>query len=78
MVALLCSSAWCLVVVIVLWLLLAVPWIGLQCVIVVLSDHTHLFLWVFLFFHHKRFDSIVLCDDTLNKFGIKRDAVAQW
>ena len=26
----------------VLWLFLAVPWVALQCVIVVFSDHTHL------------------------------------
>ena len=26
----------------VLWLFLTVPWVGLQCVIVVIPDHTHL------------------------------------
>ena len=26
----------------VLWLYLTVPWVGLQCVIVVFPDHTHL------------------------------------
>ena len=26
----------------VLWLFLTVPWVGLQCVIVVFPDHTHL------------------------------------
>ena len=26
----------------VLWLFLTVPWVGLQCVIEVLPDHTHL------------------------------------
>ena len=36
MVALLC-------LVIVMWLFLRVPWGGLQCVIVVFLDHTHLF-----------------------------------
>ena len=25
-----------------MWLFLAVPWVGLQCVIVVFPDHTHL------------------------------------
>ena len=25
-----------------LWLFLAVPWVGLQCVIVIFPDHTHL------------------------------------
>ena len=34
----------CLVIVIVLWLLLAVPWVGLQCVIVIFPDHTNLLL----------------------------------
>ena len=28
----------------VLWLFLMVPWVGLQCVIVVFPDHTHLLL----------------------------------
>ena len=32
----------CLVTVNVLWLFLTVQWVGLQCVIVVLHDHTHL------------------------------------
>ena len=51
LVALLCLSSWCLVTVIVLWLLLAVPWVGLQCLIVVFSDHNHLFFWHASFFH---------------------------
>ena len=37
-----CLSSWCLVIVIVLWLFLTVPWVGVRCVIVVLPDHTHL------------------------------------
>ena len=41
--ALLCLSAWCRVTVIVLWLFITVPWVGLQCVIVVFPDHTHVF-----------------------------------
>ena len=28
----------------VLWLFLMVPWVGLQCVIVVFPDHTHLLI----------------------------------
>ena len=32
----------CIVTINVLWLFLAVPWVGLQCVIVVFPDHTHL------------------------------------
>ena len=39
--ALLCLSSWCLVMVV--WLFLAVPWVGLQFVIVVFTDHTHYF-----------------------------------
>ena len=32
----------CLVTVNALWLYLTVPWVGLQCVIMVFPDHTHL------------------------------------
>ena len=32
----------CIVAVNVLWLFLTVPWVGLQCVIMVIPDHTHL------------------------------------
>ena len=42
MVALLLLSYECLVTVNALWLFLAVPWVGLRCVIVVFPDHTHL------------------------------------
>ena len=38
----------CLVIVSVVWLFLTVPRVGLQCVIVVFPDHTHLF---FMFFY---------------------------
>ena len=31
----------CLVTVNILWLFQMVPWVGLQCVIVVFPDHTH-------------------------------------
>ena len=41
LVALLCLSSWCLVI--VLWLFLAVPWVCLQFVFVVFPDHTHYF-----------------------------------
>ena len=44
LVALLGLSSWCFVV--VEWLFLAMPWVGLQFVIVVLPDHAHiLFLY---------------------------------
>ena len=46
LVALLLLSFGGLVTVIVLWLFLAVPWVGLQCVIVVLPDHTHLLFFM--------------------------------
>ena len=49
-------SSWCLVTVSslwhsVLWLFLAVRWVGLWCVIVVFSDHAH-----FLFFQFSMLD----------------------
>ena len=34
----------CLAVLYVLWLFLTVPWVGLQCVMVVFTDHTRLLL----------------------------------
>ena len=40
-VALLLLCYGCLVTVNVLWLFLTVPWVGLQCIIVVFPDHTH-------------------------------------
>ena len=40
LVALLSLSSWCLLMVV--WLLLAVPWVCLLFVIVVFPDHTHL------------------------------------
>ena len=47
LVALLLLSYRCIVTINVLWLFLAVPWVGLQCVIVVFPDHTHLLLEAF-------------------------------
>ena len=40
LIALLCLSSWCLVIVV--WLFRVVPWVCLQFVIVVFPDHTHL------------------------------------
>ena len=40
LIALLSLSSWILII--VLWLFLAVPWVCLQFVIVIFSDHTHL------------------------------------
>ena len=42
LVALLLLSYSCIVTINVLWLFLMVPRVGLQCVIVVFPDHTHL------------------------------------
>ena len=42
LVALLLLSYICIVTINVVWLFLTVPWVGLQCVIVVFPDHTHL------------------------------------
>ena len=47
LVALLLLSFGCLVAVDVLWLFLAVWWVGLQFVIVVFPGHTHLYLMHF-------------------------------
>ena len=45
LVSLLVLSYGCLVTVNVMWLFLTVPWVGLQCVIVVFRDHTHLLFY---------------------------------
>ena len=42
LLALLWFSSWFLVAVGVLWLFLAVPWVGLRCVVVVFPNHAHL------------------------------------
>ena len=42
LVALLVLSYRCIVTINVLWLFLTVPWVGLQYVIVIFPDHTHL------------------------------------
>ena len=42
LVALLLLSYRCIVTLNILWLFLTVPWVGLQCMIVVFPDHTHL------------------------------------
>ena len=56
LVALLSLSSWCLVI--VEWLFLAVPWVCLQFVIVVFSDHTHL-LFLYLIKLCNRINSFV-------------------
>ena len=42
LVALLLLNCKCIVTTSVMWLFLLVPWVGLQCVIEVFPDHTHL------------------------------------
>ena len=41
LVALLLLSYRCIVTINVLWLFLAMTWVGMQCVIVAFPDHTH-------------------------------------
>ena len=43
LVALLLLSYRCIITINILWLFLLLPWVGLQCVIVVFPDHTHFF-----------------------------------
>ena len=45
MVVLLLLSYGCLVTVYVLWLFLTMPWVGLQCLLVVFPDYTHFFFY---------------------------------
>ena len=45
LVVFLSLSSKCLVIVV--WLFLSVPWVGLKFVIVLFPDHTHLFFFVF-------------------------------
>ena len=45
----------------VLWLFLAVPWVDLQCAVVVLTDHTHL-----LFEERFYWCIIHVCHDTVS------------
>ena len=54
MVALLLLFFWCLVAVNVLWSFLTVSWVGLQCVIVVFPDHTHLLFHTLVVFSFKK------------------------
>ena len=51
LVALLLLSHICSVTINVLWLFLIVPWVGLQYVVVLFPDHTHL-----LFVHFRQLD----------------------
>ena len=61
-----CLSSWCLLI--VMWLFLTVPKVGLQCVIVVFPDHTHLLFSILLLVHafHNATDmfSLMSCTST--------------
>ena len=46
LVALLLLSCGCIVTINVQWFFLPVPWVGLQCVIVVFPDHTQLLFFL--------------------------------
>ena len=46
LIALLLLSHICIVTINVLWRFITVPWVGLQCVIVVFPDHTHLLFYM--------------------------------
>ena len=48
LVALLLLSYRCIVTINVLFFFLKVPWVGLQCVIVVSPDNTHLLFFIFI------------------------------
>ena len=43
LVTLLLLSYRCIITINALWLFLAVPWVDMQCAIVVFPDHTHFF-----------------------------------
>ena len=45
LVALLLLSYRCIVTINFVWPFLAVPWVGLRCVIVVFPDHSHCFMF---------------------------------
>ena len=47
LVSLLLLSYRCIATINALWLFLAEPWVGLQCVIVVFPDHTHLLYYTY-------------------------------
>ena len=48
--ALLVLSYRCIVTIKIMWLFLTVPWVGLQCVIVVFPDYTYLRFGIYLHF----------------------------
>ena len=59
LVALLRLPSWCLMIVV--WLFIAVPWVGLQFVILVFLDHNHLLFFIIVLPNtHHLFGSDVL------------------
>ena len=51
----------CIATINILWLFLAVPWVGLQCAIVAFPDHTHL-IFELMFVFYCRFDALLIKD----------------
>ena len=71
LVASLCLSSWCLVIVV--WLFLAMPRVCLQFVIVVFPDYSHLLFLVFLrvaVLHRLHFTLIHMADSLLFIFFV--------
>ena len=63
LVALLCLSSWCLVIVVLLFL--TMPWVCLQFVIVVFPDHTHLLFLALLAIKHIQGNLTLILDSTV-------------
>ena len=70
LVALLCLSSLCIVIVSVLQLILVVPWVGLQCVIVVFPDYTYL-LFIKTKYELRRLYMRIFIDDEMLMRSIK-------
>ena len=78
LIALLNLSSWCLVM--VEWLILAVPGGCLQFVIVVFPDHTHLLFWIYIktgCAHTRLYDSLIETMSDFNFNQMVRDPTRQ-
>ena len=64
LVALLRLSSWCLMIVV--WLFIVVPWVGLQFVIVVFPDHTHLLFFIIVSPNTRH----LFCSDILRRVAL--------
>ena len=67
LVALLILYYRCIVTINALWLFLTVPWVDLQCVIVVFPDHTHLIFYSILNIYISQTNVCHLEEKTQNK-----------